>query len=84
MDVEDRHTEVFSTSPPAFPPSYLGEDSVDGHLLLEQAAGEVDLSCDVAAVDLDLADVRLLLPQLHKANLYNTTQRAASRKERGT
>lgn len=48
---------------------YLGEDSVDGDLLLEEAACEVHLGSDVTAVDLDLADVRLLLPQLHKPHL---------------
>lgn len=48
---------------------YLGEDGVDGHLLLEEAAGEVHLGRDVTAVNLDLADVRLLLPQLNKPDL---------------
>lgn len=53
--------------------SYLRKDGVDRNLLLEQAAGEVHLSGDVTTVDLNLADVRLLLPQLDKSDL-NTTK----------
>lgn len=47
----------------------LGEDGVDRHLLLKHAAGEVNLGGDVSTVDLDLADVCHLLPQLDEAHL---------------
>lgn len=52
---------------------HLGEDGVHGHLLLEEAAGEVHLGGDVTSVHLDLADVGRLLPQLHQANLRQRT-----------
>lgn len=53
---------------------YLGEDSVYGDLLLKEAASEVDLGRDVTTVDLDLTDVRLLLPQLNKPHLLKTNR----------
>lgn len=67
--------------------SHLGEDGVDGHLLLEETAREVHLGSHVAAVHLDLADVRLLLPQLHKADLrqqeYQNEDRMVTNNPRG-
>jgi len=42
----------------------LGEDVVDGDLLLEEGLGEVDLSGDISSVDLDLADVAFLILKL--------------------
>mmetsp|Transcript_84379 Transcript_84379/g.188443 ORF Transcript_84379/g.188443 Transcript_84379/m.188443 type:complete len:299 (-) Transcript_84379:464-1360(-) len=47
----------------------LGEDVCNLHLLLEEAHGEVHLLRSGAAVDLDLFDVRLLLTDLHLADL---------------
>mmetsp|Transcript_26144 Transcript_26144/g.57278 ORF Transcript_26144/g.57278 Transcript_26144/m.57278 type:complete len:218 (-) Transcript_26144:330-983(-) len=47
----------------------LREDAVDGHLLLKEVEGEVDLGGDVAAIDLDLHQVRLLLTELQLADL---------------
>ena len=46
-----------------------GEDRSNGHGALEQGAGEVDLSGDVATVDLDLDEVSLLLAQLEELDL---------------
>lgn len=48
---------------------HLREYGIDVHLLLEQPAGEVDLSGDIATVYLDLADVRRLLPEVNQAHL---------------
>jgi len=45
------------------------EDLSDGNLLLELAVGPVDLLGDVASVDLDLHDVRLVLSELELADL---------------
>lgn len=47
----------------------VGEDVVDGHGLLEEGDGEVDLVSDGTAVDLDLHDVGLLLPLVELADL---------------
>jgi len=38
----------------------LGENGVDGDLLLEEGLGEVDLGGGISSIDLDLADVGLL------------------------
>lgn len=54
---------------------HLREDGVDGHLLLEKAASEVYLGSNITPVDLDLADVRLLLPELDKADLQHDKKR---------
>jgi len=47
----------------------LGEDRLDGHLLLEELEAEVDLVSDLATVDLDLHDVGLLLADGNLGNL---------------
>ena len=49
----------------------LGEDLVDGHLLLEVVASELHLVGDAATVQLDLHDVRLLLTLLQQLHLNN-------------
>lgn len=47
----------------------LLKDGLDGDLLLEEAIGELNLVGDVATVDLDLKDVRLLLAEVELADL---------------
>ena len=47
----------------------LGKDRVDGDLLLEERLGEVDLGSSISSVDLDLADVGLLDPEVELLDL---------------
>ena len=47
----------------------LGEDTVDGDLLLEKGLGEVDLGGGISSVDLDLANVGLLDPEVELLDL---------------
>lgn len=58
----DQHINIISIS-------HLREDGVHRHLLLEHSASEVHLGGHVTTVNLDLADVGSLLPQLHQAHL---------------
>jgi len=48
---------------------WLTEDVGDGHGLLQETDREIDLVTDGAAVDLDLHDMGLLLPQIEFADL---------------
>lgn len=45
------------------------EHGLDGDELLKEALGEIDLLRDVAAIDLDLSDVRLLLAEVELRDL---------------
>jgi hypothetical protein len=64
LDVPARHDTLVAVTlgnADAVDHLVLGEDGLDGHLLLEELVAEVDLGVHVAAVDLDLQHVRLLL-----------------------